>query len=100
IIVRHGISIKRNGGSQLSLECKDKSFRMTLGKKSSYFTKIKDSDIANTLIGNYSIHIGTIEDSKKELPTMVQFDTSDWDFMLSRMDINGKLVLANDGAID
>ncbi len=100
IIIRHGISIRRNGGSQLSLECKDKSFKMTLGRKSAYYTKVKDSDIANTLIGNYGLKIGTIEDTKKQLPAMVQFDCSDWDFLLSRMDINGKLVLANDGAID
>jgi Rhs element Vgr protein len=31
---------------------------------------------------------------------MIQFDSSDWDFMLERMDVNGKLVLVNDGAID
>ena len=100
IIVRHGISIKRNGGSQLSLECKDKSFRMTLGKKSAYYTKVKDSDIANTLIGNYGLTVGTIEDTKKQHPEMVQFDCSDWDFLVSRMDINGKLVLVNNGSID
>ncbi len=100
IIVRHGISIKRNGGSQLSLECKDKSFRMTLGKKSAYYAKVKDSEIADTLIGNHGITVGTIEATKKQHPEMVQFDCSDWDFLVSRMDINGKLVLVNNGSID
>jgi Rhs element Vgr protein len=99
IVVKHGISVRRNGTSQLAIECRDKAFRMTMGKKSRYFTKIKDGAIAEDLLGKHKLSIGTIEDTKKEHPEMVQYDTSDWDFLISRMDVNGKLVLVNDGSV-
>lgn len=99
IIVKHGIVVRKSGASQLTLECKDKSFRMTLGKKSAYYTDQKDSDIANTLLEKYKITITSIEDTKKKFAEMVQYDISDWDFLVSRMDVNGKLVLINSGTV-
>ena len=100
IIVKHGIAVRKNGASQLQLECKDKAFKMTMGRKSDYYTEMKDSDIANKLLGNYGLSTGTIDDTKKKFPEMVQYDISDWDFLVSRMDINGKLVIVNDGKVD
>jgi Rhs element Vgr protein len=99
IIVKHGISVRKNGSTQLSLECKDKAFKMTMGRNSAYFKDVKDSDIASTLIGNNGLSVGTIDDTKNKLPEMVQFDISDWDFLLTRMDMNGKLVFVNNGSV-
>ena len=97
IIVKHGIAVKKGGRSQLQIECKDKSFRMTLGRSSAYYVDQKDSEIANTLLGKHKISIDNIENTKKKFPETVQYDTTDWDFMLARMDVNGKLVFMNDG---
>src|SRR5450759_1940124 len=80
IIIKHGIVIRKNGASQLSLECKDKSFKMTMGRKSAYYADRKDSDIASTLLGNYGLIVDSIEDTKKKFPEMVQYDISDWEF--------------------
>jgi len=98
IIVKHGIIVRKSGATQLTLECKDKSFRMTLGRKSAYYVDQKDSDIASTLLGNHKLTITSVEDTRKKFPEMVQYDISDWDFLVTRMDINGKLVLMNNGA--
>jgi Rhs element Vgr protein len=100
LITGHGISIRKNGSSQLKLECKDKAFKMTLGRKSAYYKDKKDSDIASDLVGKYKLTVGKIEATKRKHAEMIQFDTSDWDFLLERMDINGKLVLVNDGTVD
>src|SRR5215204_1575939 len=99
IIVKHGIVIRKSGASQLTLECKDKSFRMTLGRKSAYYIDQKDSDIADTLLGKYKLTITSIEDTQKKFREMVQYDVSDWDFLVARMDVNGKLVLVNSGEV-
>lgn len=99
VIIKHGIMIRKNGTSQLSLECKDKVFKMTMGRKSAYFADKKDSDIAGNLLGNYGFTANSIEDTKKKFPEMVQYDISDWDFLVSRMDVNGKLVLVNNGSV-
>jgi len=100
VITGHGISIRRNGSSQLKLECKDKAFKMTLGRKSAYYTNVKDSDIANELLGKYKLSVVKIEKTSRKHAEMIQFDTSDWDFLLERMDVNGKLVLVNDGSVE
>lgn len=100
IIVKHGIAVRRNGSSQLKLECKDKAFKMTLGRKSAYFKDAKDSDIASDLLGKYNLSVVKIEDTTRKHTEMVQYDSSDWDFLLGRMDVNGKLVLVNDGKVE
>ncbi|TMI69820.1 MAG: type VI secretion system tip protein VgrG [Bacteroidetes bacterium] len=100
IIIKHAISVRKNGSSQLKLECRDVAFQMTLGKKSSQFKDVKDSDIANNLFSKYKISIDKIEDTKGTHPEMIQHNCSDWDFVLTRMDVNGKLVLINDGKVE
>jgi len=96
IIVKHAIAVRRSGGSQLKLECKDIAFKMTQGRNSAYFKDVKDSDIASNLFSKYKIS-ASVDKTDAKHPEMLQYDCSDWDFLLSRMDVNGKLVLINDG---
>jgi Rhs element Vgr protein len=100
IIVKHGISIRSNGASQLKLECRDKAFKMTMGRKSAYYKESKDSDIANDILGRYGLSVKKIEDTKRKHKEMVQHDASDWDFLLCRMDICSQLVQVNDGTVE
>ncbi|HEY6505762.1 MAG TPA: type VI secretion system tip protein VgrG [Chitinophagaceae bacterium] len=100
VIIAHSISLRKNGSSQLKLECRDMAFQMTQGKKSAHFADAKDSDIATTLLSKYKVSTGTIEDTSYKHADMMQFNSCDWDFLLERMDINGKLVFVNDGKID
>ncbi|MEI9921436.1 MAG: type VI secretion system tip protein VgrG [Bacteroidota bacterium] len=97
VIIKHAIAIRKNGVSKLNLECKDKAFRMTLGRKSSYYNDVADSDIANTLLSKAGLTVNTVDDTKTKFPEMVQFDVSDWDFLATRMDINGKLIAIDNG---
>ena len=97
IIVKHSIKIRR-GASYLTLECKDKSVKMSIGKKSTYFYDSKDSDILEELIGNSGAKAdveGTITTHKE----LVQYRVSDWDFMVTRAQANGKLCFVDDGTI-
>jgi Rhs element Vgr protein len=100
IIIAHSISLRKNGSSQLKLDCRDITFKMTQGRNSAHFSDVKDSDIARTLLSKYKLSIGTVEDTSYKHADMMQYDCSDWDFLLERMDINGKLVLVNDGKTD
>ncbi|HVU55780.1 MAG TPA: type VI secretion system tip protein VgrG [Puia sp.] len=100
VILLHGVSLRRNGSSQLKLECRDKTFKMTQGRKSAYYIDKKDSDIANDLLGAYKLSIVKIADTVNKHSALVQYDSSDWDFLLSRMDVNGKLVLVHDGSVE
>jgi Rhs element Vgr protein len=97
VVVKHNIKI-RNGSSYLIVECRDKAVKMTLGRKSKYFYESTDSDVIEELIGNSgaTADVEATSNSHKEL---VQYQASDWDFMLTRAQANGKLCFVDDGTI-
>jgi len=97
VVVKHNIKI-RNGASYLIIECRDKAVKMTLGRKSKYFYDSKDSDIIEELISNggATADVEATSNSHKEL---IQYQASDWDFMLTRAQANGKLCFVEDGKV-
>lgn len=97
VVVKHNLKVK-NGASYLIIECKDKAVKMTLGRKSKYFYESKDSDIIEELIGNsgLSADVEATANTHKEL---VQYRASDWDFMVTRAQANGKLCFVEDGTV-
>lgn len=97
IIIKHSIKI-REGVSNLIVECKDEAVKMTIGRKSKYFYDSKDSDVFEELIDAYSLE-KDVEATTYEHKELVQYNASDWDFMVSRAQANGKLCFVSDGKI-
>lgn len=99
IVVRHGISISGHGGSRLLIECRDKAVAMTVGRKNANHVDVKDSDIIAKLVGDYSglsSDVGATENQYKEV---VQYYCTDWDFIVSRAEINGQVVSVAGGKV-
>ena len=97
IIVRHSIKV-RSSGSLLIIECRDKAVKMTSGIKSKYFIDKKDSDIMEELIGTYGLS-KDVEATVPSLKEVVQYESTDWDFILCRAEANGQVVMVEDGKI-
>lgn len=97
IIVKHSIKIRPNG-SFLIVECRDEAVKMTSGKKSRYYTDKKDSDIMEELIGLYGLQ-KEISRTQPDLKEVVQYDATDWDFLLCRAEANGQVVIVEDSKI-
>ena len=97
IVIKHNIKIRQNS-SMLIIECKDEAVKMTVGRKSTYFYDSKDSDIFEEIIGNYSLE-KDVEATKFEHKELIQYNSSDWDFVLSRAQANGKLCFPDDGKL-
>ncbi|MDL2144847.1 type VI secretion system tip protein VgrG [Flavobacterium tructae] len=97
IIIKHSIKIK-SSASLLIIECKDEAVKLTIGRKSKYFYDVKDSDAFEEIIGTYGLEkdVEATNFSHKEL---VQYNTSDWDFIVSRAQANGKLCFIENGKI-
>jgi Rhs element Vgr protein len=96
IVIKHGITISGRNSSKLVVELKDKAVKMTVGRKNANYTESKDSDIISKLIGEYSgltADVGTTNTSYKQL---VQYYSTDWDFIMSRADINGLITIVDD----
>ncbi|HNM24481.1 MAG TPA: type VI secretion system tip protein VgrG [Saprospiraceae bacterium] len=99
IVVKHAIKIREQGNTALYIECRDAAVRMTIGRHSRYFEQVKDSAVMEELIGLYN---GLRADVSSTGPThkeLVQYHSTDWDFLLARAEANGRLVLVDDGSI-
>lgn len=98
IVTRHSLRA-RQGRRELNVECRDKSVLMTITRNSNLFEAVKDSDVASDLLGQYGI-AGTIEDTTVTHAQMVQYDVTDWDFLISRLESAGFVTIAKEGKID
>ncbi|UZO81761.1 type VI secretion system tip protein VgrG [Aquimarina sp. ERC-38] len=97
IVIKHNLKI-RTHTSQLIIECKDEAVKLTIGKKSKYFYESTDSDIIEEIIGTYGLE-NDIEATNVSHLELVQYNASDWDFIISRAQANGKLCFIDDGSI-
>ena len=99
LIVKHSLKVGANGDSRLILECKDAVTKLTIGRHSRYFNEVTDSDAIAQIIGSYSGISQDVESTKGEHPEIVQYYATDWDFILSRSQMNGQIVLAETGKL-
>ncbi|MEL6852551.1 MAG: type VI secretion system tip protein VgrG [Bacteroidota bacterium] len=98
LILKHAIKIRENGESMLIIEARDKAVKMTIGRHSKYFEKKKDSDVIGELISEHGLS-KEVEATKLTHDELVQYHSTDWDFMLSRAEVNGMLVFVDDGQV-
>ncbi|MDJ0694562.1 type VI secretion system tip protein VgrG [Mastigocoleus sp. MO_188.B34] len=99
LIVKHAIKVGANGDSMLIINCKGLATKLTIGRHSRYFTEQKDSDAIEEIIGSYSGISKDVESTKGKHPEIVQYYATDWDFILSRAEMNGQIVLADNGKL-
>ncbi|MDR1679402.1 MAG: type VI secretion system tip protein VgrG [Prevotellaceae bacterium] len=96
IAVNHSFVVEGENKSTLQVECFDYAYPMTLVRKNNLFEKKKDSEAIQEIIGKYSPLSPSVEVTKTKYNELVQYYATDWDFMLSRADANG-LVVVTDG---
>lgn len=99
IIVGQGLRMAKGGPSLLVIECRDKATKMTVGRKNAYFADMKDSEILDEIIGTYDGLTADVAATSAKHPQMVQYYSTDWDFVVSRAEMNGLLVLNDDGTV-
>ncbi len=98
VIIRHGIRTGGKKPSLLVLELKDEAVKLTLTRKNKYFAEVTDSDVIEEIIDGAGLE-KDVESTSTEHPEMIQYFCSDWDFIVSRADVNGMLVFTDDGKI-
>ncbi len=98
IILKHSLKIRSDRSPVVVLDCRDKAVAMTVARKNKYFNDSKDSEAVETIASAYGLETD-IEDTSVQLPAIVQYDCTDWDFIVSRMEANGKLCFVDGGKI-
>ena len=96
IIITHGLRLPSVGNTLLVVECSDFAIKTTVGRKNAVYEKVKDSDVITTILGKYSDLTPTVDATTYQYEELIQYYASDWDFMLSRADINGLVVISDD----
>ncbi|MCD8179594.1 MAG: type VI secretion system tip protein VgrG [Tannerellaceae bacterium] len=98
IIVTHEVTIPPGESARLVIGCRDGAFPSTLVRQNRLFTGKKDSEALTEIWGNYSLS-ATIDSSTVKYPELIQYYCSDWDFTLSRADVNGWVVITEQNKI-
>ncbi len=84
--------------SILIITCKDDAFKMTLGKKNRIFYDATDSDAIEKLIQDSGV-TPDVETTTFNHHELVQYQSTDWDFMISRAQVNGAICTIVDGKV-
>jgi Rhs element Vgr protein len=97
-VVRLGVDIEGQNRSRLIVDCRDKAVAMTLLRRNQVYLEQTDSALMQTLVGNAGLShsISATTPQHKEL---LQYHCSDWDFLLARAELNGLLVIVQDGKV-
>jgi Rhs element Vgr protein len=91
IIIRHSVKCKSDGFTLMTIECRNDAVKMTVGRKNAMYTDSTDSDLIGAVIGTYGMS-PTIDATSIRIKEVVQYYSTDWDFILSRAEANGMIV--------
>lgn len=98
IVVSQRVMLDGEDGTVLELTCKDTAIKMTVGRKNAYYTNMTDSDIISQLISNNGL-TADVDSTSVQNKELVQYYASDWDFMMTRADVNGMLAIVDAGTV-
>jgi Rhs element Vgr protein len=98
LIVKHSLKIRGDRSPVLTIECMDKAAKLTLSRKNKYYAEVKDSEVIEELASAASLD-PTIEATTVKHKELVQYYCTDWDFIVTRAESNGKLCFVEDGKL-
>jgi Rhs element Vgr protein len=96
-IVRQHIRVRKSG-SVLAVDCFGDAVKATSARKSRYYIDKKDSDIMEEVLDAHAL-AKDVEATTPALKEVVQYDSTDWDFLLCRAEANGQVVMVEDDKI-
>ena len=85
--------------SILTIGLKDSAIKMTQSRKSRVSLNTTDESVINNIINSYKLKLGDPKFPVKPSNDIVQYNCTDWDFMLTRAEANGLLVNVVNGEI-
>lgn len=98
LVTKHSLKIRSNQ-SLLIIECKDKASKLTLARKSKFFYEKKDSEIIKEIVSNAGLS-AAIDDTNFTFPELIQYQASDWDFIITRAQHNGLVCKIENGNLN
>jgi Rhs element Vgr protein len=94
--------VVRRASTWLEVVCRDAAFKMTLVRRNRYFEKQSDSDVAAALLDAYAgdgVSAGDITATTVVHSQLLQYQATDWDFMINRMEAAGQICFVDGGKV-
>jgi Rhs element Vgr protein len=90
IVIRQALKV-RSRQLALEVECRHKAVEMTSSRKSRQFSDMADHDVIMAILDEYGLtaDVETMDVTHQQL---VQYDCTDWDFLVSRAEANGRVL--------
>lgn len=98
LVVRHSVE-RSEEGSNLRVELKDAAFVLTRSRRSAVFRDVTDSEAMASLLADAGLEAGVIDPTTTRHRELVQYQASDWDFLVSRAEVLGLAVTVHRGAV-
>ncbi len=100
VIISHQLKIQGENECSLYVDCRDYAYLTTRVKKDKLFKDKKDSEVITEILNKYSALSVTIETTQTKYKELFQRACSDWDFILSRAQSNGLIIITDGEKID
>ncbi len=98
ILVKHALRIRADRAPELTVEARHTAVKATLTRRCRYFNDQKDSEVLETLLGEYGL-TPDVQATTETHPGLVQYHATDWDFLLARAEANGLLCVVGDETV-
>lgn len=85
--------------SLLTVELKDAAVKLTRSPASKVFNDKTDDEVVKEILGAQQLTAGEIAATRARHAELVQYACTDWDFLVSRADVNALLVCVTDGSV-
>ena len=97
VVIKHSIKIRKDTAF-LYVDCYDEAVKMTVSRKSAYYNDLSDSDIIEEVLSRNGLS-ADIDSTSETRESVVQFDATDWDFLLERATVSGLFVKTDAGKV-
>lgn len=99
VVVRHSVRIDGDNYARLVIECRDKALAMTVARNSANYVDKTDQDIIAALVAAYPGLSAAVDSTAVTYKELVQYNVSDWDYLVARAEANGLLVTVDAGKL-
>jgi uncharacterized protein involved in type VI secretion and phage assembly len=98
LVVRHAVETQAES-SLLRVELKDAAIKLTRQRKSAVYREQTDDAAIRTLVEAAGLQAGEFATSDVTLPEAIQYHAHDWDFIISRAEVQGFAVDVHLGTV-
>lgn len=95
MVISHQFNIEENNEASIQIECRDYAFPLTLARKDKVYENKSDDEIIREILNANNLKSGniTIDQTNEKHVSLAQYQSTDWDFILSRAEVNGLVIV-------